>query len=197
MRVSAALTLLSILFCALPAGAFEYQILNKSGSIEIAEESVETGGDSYADVAMDAALGGILRVGPSSKITVEGEESERIFLEKGSLFFYREKDKSAKKPWTLSAGGIVLHWDDGGGQLAISKNQVIVRVFAEKIEVMHKIASTITEVSEGLEWTLDIAKGVATVDRMKYEDYAAWESWIREVYEMKDDLAMELAEHGN
>lgn len=198
-----------------PASVEHCKVIEVFGRVEVQEAGGEwrplavpkllKGGDrirtfekSYADLAANSDLSGLMRLGPDANIEVMGDDLTRFFLRRGSFFVLREKhdarplrkDEALFQIFTrdlvadLLGGGLSVTVLGKGSLLCVYSESAKASLFGAKREKLY--AQT---VAEGFKIVMESTKKPAALSRLTFSDYSSWQFWMKKCYDRKDLLA--------
>lgn len=158
-------------------------------------EAIAAGSKSEVNIALDDKFNSMLKVGNESHISALNPP-RKIYIQKGDLFVLREEDieKERMRRDTLDiltkdgliqvgTGGFIISAEGKGTAVYAFGEQALVFPFARPNETPERII-----LEEGMKLTMQ-KNGQVTQKRIIFEDFGRWQAWVRQMYELKDDLA--------
>ncbi|OGW83226.1 MAG: hypothetical protein A3C47_02005 [Omnitrophica bacterium RIFCSPHIGHO2_02_FULL_51_18] len=187
----------SVKFAGFKSGRWQPLLRNlllKSGT------RVKTGNQSSVQIKLNRDFTGVLKLSPNSYLELKNEPPNKIYLEKGDLFVICEADTEAAPAagsgaLQVSTKDLLMEIRQGGCIISVSDRGTWLKVFQEKVEAAHVLADrTKTKtwtVHEGYQLHAKSSGAHTSLKRMQYENYDAWQVWIRGWYDHKDKIAAE------
>lgn len=160
-------------------------------------EVISVDSDSGVNIALDEKFNSILKVSEDSKVSALNPP-KKIYVEKGDLFVLREEDIDRDRDGRRSDMLDILTKDGlvqvgtGGFVVSVEPQATIICAFGEEVVVFPFARAGETPQRIMLEEGMKIKiqkNGPTAQKRMTFEDYGPWQTWVRDVYEQKDDLA--------
>lgn len=185
-------------------------VFDVQGRVEVRH----AGSDRWTALKADAPLrkGDRLRTGPESavRITFDRTNDRIVCLHADSQAELRLAPNHfvlAQGRLSLvldSAQGVVVtvttrdfrvYLDQGGAAVATGPTGSQVSVFGGNAKVNDRALASharMSAVDEGFKYFSSIASEEARFERMRYPDYAAWQTWVRSWYRKKDDRTADM-----
>ena len=160
---------------------------------------IKTGSKSGAEIGFDEKLESILKLDADTQIKAVTYPPGEIFLERGSLWIFRERDEApglpARTVLKIFTKDGAVRTESGGCLVQASAQGTWVKVFGDGAEVIEfskkgKKAST-NKINEGFKFLLAAKSAGNSFERLQYGDYAEWQRWVKTLYEKRDDRASE------
>ena len=143
---------------------------------------------AYAQV-IDLGSEGCVEIKDGSRFKVLAGKPKNVVLKRGGLFAVYEKE-AAKQETALRVitPDASVRLNVGGCAVEVAKNGTLIKVFGGPVTVNTQ------GVSEGFKKLVSKTKHRRSLNRLQYEDYMQWNTWVKKWYEQKDDLAADKLE---
>lgn len=200
------------------AGGIEYvKVLDVTGSAEVYSVSnpqwlplrketmlkegsrVRTGTGGEVQIVLDPNFESIAKIGGNSRLRLLKDQPFEAVLEQGAFFIFSDKGEGDSERFLkVLTKETLIQLKTGGCQIISLKKGVLVKVFADSVELSKKMPQRTDrksqEIREGFKSYLSVTDPAPSSRRMNYRDYADWQIWIQKIYEIKDDAMDDLWE---
>ncbi len=194
-----------------PAGGIEYaKVLDATGTAEIypaptsgwepiRKDSflkgggrLRTGPGSQVQIILDSNFESVAKIGGNSRARFLTVQPFEIVLEQGTFFIFNDRATAdSEPPLKIQTHDASMILTLGGCQVVSSKQGVLIKVFADQLQVSIKAPGRLKKgpqtVREGFKCFISHSTRRLSLKRMTYRDYANWQVWMQKIYEIKDD----------
>ena len=158
----------------------------KSGS------RLRTGLGSQIQIMLDSNFGSVAKIGGNSGASFLTAQPFEIVLEQGTFFIFNDRAAAdSEPPLKIQTRDASMVLTLGGCQVISSKEGVLIKVFADQLQVSIKAPGQLKKdpqtVREGFKCFISHSTNCLSLKRMTYRDYADWQVWMQKIYEIKDD----------
>lgn len=161
---------------------------------------IKTGDGSSVQIKLNRNFTGALKVSPNSYLEFKNEPPNKIFIEKGDVYVIREMDPEIVRPaesgvLKISTKDLLIEIKQGGCIVSVTDQGTWLKVFQEEVSAIPLLANRAKTrariVHEGTALYAKRSPAQISSKRMRYEDYDAWQVWIRSWYGHTDKVAAE------